>query len=380
MEVNNNQNNNNNNFYLSIKNNHRRIEDVRNLFQNLSTREKQILEEEKIKAEKAKMEKDLKMRNALAAGNEDKSRKLADNSNNVRNALDLTVMRSIGGVSTFVTPMSEKSKENHEPGGNNKRGSNVNLQKSDKIDFALYHKNDNKTTVLLRPPSMAKTSSNSNSNSNASSTKTNRSSMFDQYYDQPNRSFDDLYYKSSSSFRMPYEFNAPPNNRHSHYISTSKTSNNVAAHTSNTSPNNNNNHAKITNIIFNNERRAKLNNYIKKYNGPTLFRDSSNHETNAKKSKKHKSTKTSNPTATGGGGGGAATALLLNSINFLDFTSPSSGVAHQNYTHAEATRDRDHNAGHLFNNVKYIQSKVLAKKNIASFLEYNRKVYHHFNI
>lgn len=45
-------------FYLSIKNTQRKIEDVRNLFKNLSTREKEILECEKLRAERLKLERD----------------------------------------------------------------------------------------------------------------------------------------------------------------------------------------------------------------------------------------------------------------------------------------------------------------------------------
>lgn len=46
------------NFRLSIKNTQRKIKDVRQIFHNLTPMEKQILENERIKAEKAKLEKD----------------------------------------------------------------------------------------------------------------------------------------------------------------------------------------------------------------------------------------------------------------------------------------------------------------------------------
>lgn len=48
-------------FYLSIKNTQRKIEDVRNLFKNLTTREMEILEFEKARAEQLKLERDLKV-------------------------------------------------------------------------------------------------------------------------------------------------------------------------------------------------------------------------------------------------------------------------------------------------------------------------------
>ena len=48
-------------FYLSIKNTQRKIEDVRNLFKNLTTREMEILELEKARAEQLKLERDLKV-------------------------------------------------------------------------------------------------------------------------------------------------------------------------------------------------------------------------------------------------------------------------------------------------------------------------------
>lgn len=51
-------------FYLSIKNTQRKIEDVRNLFKNLTTQEKEILEFEKARAERLKLERDLLMTTA----------------------------------------------------------------------------------------------------------------------------------------------------------------------------------------------------------------------------------------------------------------------------------------------------------------------------
>lgn len=48
-------------FYLSIKNTQRKIEDVRNLFKNLTTREMEILEFEKARAEQLKLEHDVKV-------------------------------------------------------------------------------------------------------------------------------------------------------------------------------------------------------------------------------------------------------------------------------------------------------------------------------